>query len=130
MGQLRKPIVVACAGFVVEAVALCLLPLSGGLIGTAIALAIAGACNGFGNVVLFTLIQQRFPAQSLGRVMSLLMVSGIGSFPVSVGIAGFLVRHLHAAAFFPVAGIALGGAVLVALTRREMREFGTVGWRG
>lgn len=129
MGLLRRPIMMACAGFVVEAAALCLLPLSGGLLGTTIALVVAGICNGFGNVVLFTLIQQQFPAQSLGRVMSLLMVSGIGVFPVSVGIAGLLVRHLHAAAFFPVAGIALGGAVLAALTRREMREFGTVGWR-
>ena len=125
MGRLRRPIIVASAGFVVEAAALCLLPLSGGLVGVTIALMVAGACNGFGNVVLFTLIQQRFPAQSLGRVISLLMVSGIGIFPVSVGIAGLLVRHMHAAAFFPVAGIALGGAVLAALTRREMREFGT-----
>ncbi len=127
MGMLRRPIIVACAGFVVEAAALCLLPLFGGVAGAATALIVAGLCNGFGNVVLFTLIQQRFPAQSLGRVMSLLMVSGIGSFPVSVGIAGLLVRHLHAAAFFPVAGTALGVAVLASLTRREMREFGTVG---
>jgi predicted MFS family arabinose efflux permease len=129
MGLLHRPIMAACAGFVVEAAALCLLPLSSGLVGALIALMVAGVCNGFGNVVLFTLIQQQFPAQSLGRVMSLLMVSGIGSFPVSVGIAGLLVRHLHAAAFFPVAGIALGGAVLAALTRKEMREFGTAGWR-
>ncbi|HYK32719.1 MAG TPA: MFS transporter [Streptosporangiaceae bacterium] len=126
MGALRRPAIVACAGFVVEGAALCLLPLSGGVVGAASALVIAGLCNGFGNIVLFTLIQQRAPAQSLGRVMSLLMVAGIGSFPVSVGMAGLLVRHLHATAFFPVAGVALGLAVLAALSRREMREFGQI----
>lgn len=126
MGALRKPAIVACTGFVIEGVALCLLPLAGGLAGAALSLMVAGICNGFGNIVLFTLIQQRAPAQSLGRVMSLLMVAGIGSFPVSVGLAGLLVRHLHATAFFPVAGVALGLAVLVALSRREMREFGPI----
>jgi len=126
MGALRRPAIVACAGFVVEGAALCLLPMSGGVVGAASALIIAGVCNGFGNIVLFTLIQQRAPAQSLGRVMSLLMVAGIGSFPVSVGMAGLLVRHLHATAFFPMAGVALGLAVLAALSRREMREFGQI----
>jgi len=126
MGALRRPAIVACIGFVVEGAALCLLPLSGGLVGAASALMVAGVCNGFGNIVLFTLIQQRAPAQSLGRVMSLLMVAGIGSFPVSVGMAGLLVRHLHATAFFPMAGVALGLAVLAALSRREMREFGQI----
>lgn len=126
MGALRKPAIVACTGFVIEGVALCMLPLAGGLVGAALSLMVAGICNGFGNIVLFTLIQQRAPAQSLGRVMSLLMVAGIGSFPVSVCLAGLLVRHLHATAFFPVAGLALGLAVLVALSRREMREFGPI----
>ncbi|HWF82670.1 MAG TPA: MFS transporter [Streptosporangiaceae bacterium] len=126
MGALRRPAIVACSGFVVEGAALCLLPLSGGLAGAASALMVAGVCNGFGNIVLFTLIQQRAPAQSLGRVMSLLMVAGVGSFPVSVGMAGWLVRHLHATAFFPLAGVALGLAVLAALCRREMREFGPI----
>lgn len=126
MNSLRRPPIVACTVFVVEGAALCLLPLSGGLTGAASALVVAGVCNGFGNIVLFTLIQQRAPAQSLGRVMSLLMVAGIGSFPVSVGMAGLLVRHLHATAFFPMAGVALGLAVLAALSRREMREFGPI----
>ena len=126
MGALRRPPIVACTGFVVEGAALCLLPLAGGLTGAASTLMVAGVCNGFGNIVLFTLIQQRAPAQSLGRVMSLLMVAGAGSFPVSVGMAGLLVRHLHATAFFPMAGVALGLAVLAALSRREMREFGPI----
>jgi len=40
--------------------------------------------------------------------------------------AGWLVRHLHATAFFPLAGVALGLAVLAALCRRELREFGPI----
>jgi len=124
MGSLRRPFVVACCGFVLEAVVISTLPLLGGLVSAAMALMIAGACNGFGNIVLFTLLQQQSPARSLGRVMSLLMLAGIGTFPISVGIAGLLVRHMHPVAFFPVAGIVLGVAVLAALSRREMREFG------
>jgi hypothetical protein len=127
MACLRRPAVAACGGFIIEAAALCVLPLLGGLVGGVAALVVAGLCDGFGNVVLFTLIQQRAPARSLRRVMSLLMLAGTGSFPVSVGIAGLLVSRLHPAAFFPIAGAALGVAVIAALSRREMREFGPIG---
>ena len=85
---------------------------------------LAGLCNGFGNIVLYTLIQQHSPSQSLGRVMSLLTLAAMGTYPISVWLSGLLIKHLSAASFFPIAGITLGLAVLGALSRREMREFG------
>ncbi|HET7018887.1 MAG TPA: MFS transporter [Streptosporangiaceae bacterium] len=124
MGSLRRPFAVACRGFVIEAVLLSALPLLGGLPGAVTAILLAGLCNGFGNIVLFTLIQQNAPSQSLGRVMSLLTLAAMGTYPISVWLSGLLIKHLDAVSFFPIAGITLGLAVLAALSQREMREFG------
>ena len=124
MGSLRRPFAVACRGFVLEAVLLSALPLLGGLPGAVTAILLAGLCNGFGNIVLYTLIQQNAPSQSLGRVMSLLTLAAMGTYPISVWLSGLLIKHLNAVAFFPIAGITLGLAVLAALSQREMREFG------
>jgi predicted MFS family arabinose efflux permease len=124
MSSLRRPFAVACRGFVIEAVLLSALPLLGGLPGAITAILLAGLCNGFGNIVLYTLIQQNAPSQSLGRVMSLLTLAAMGTYPISVWLSGLLIKHLNAAAFFPIAGVTLGIAVLGALSQREMREFG------
>src|SRR5262249_41363754 len=78
----------------------------------------------FGNIVLYTLIQQHSPSHSLGRVMSLLTLAAMGTYPVSVWLSGLLIKHLNAVAFFPIAGITLGLAVLGALSQRQMRQFG------
>jgi MFS family permease len=124
MGSLRRPFAVACRGFVVEAVLLSALPLLGGLPGAITGILLAGLCNGFGNIVLYTLIQQHAPRQSLGRVMSLLTLAAMGTYPISVWLSGLLIKHLDAVSFFPIAGVTLGLAVLAAFSRREMREFG------
>ncbi len=101
MATLRRPAAAALGGFVIEGIAICLLPFLGGLPGAAAALAIAGLCNGFGNIVMVTLVQQWAPAQLLGRIMSLLTLAGFGTFPISVALAGFLVRHLQRGTVFP-----------------------------
>jgi predicted MFS family arabinose efflux permease len=124
MGSLRRPFAVACRGFVVEAILLSALPLLGGLPGAITGILLAGLCNGFGNIVLYTLVQQHSPRQSLGRVMSLLTLAAMGTYPISVWLSGLLIKHLSAVSFFPIAGVTLGVAVLAALCRKEMREFG------
>lgn len=123
-GGLRRPAVFAFCVFLVSAIATCLMPFSGGLTGTAITMAIFGMCNGFSNIICFTLIQRWAPSGLLGRVMSLVMLAGIGSYPASVAATGFLVRHLGPVPFFPVAGIVLAVALLAGLTRLEIRDFG------
>ncbi len=101
-----------------------LAPFLGGVVGAAVALGTAGVFNSFGNIVLITLIQRWAPPKLLGRVMSLITLAGFGTFPISVAVAGVLVRHLHPAPFFPVAGIVLGTVALAALTQPAMRQFG------
>ncbi len=124
MSSFPKPVIAALTGFIIESVAISLIPFLGGLPGAATALTIAGLCNGFGNIVMVTLLQQWAPAQSIGRIMSLLLLASFGTFPISVVLAGVLVRHLHAAPFFPIAGIMLGVVILFAFSRRDMRNFG------
>jgi MFS family permease len=123
--RLRRPAFVACSAFLVEAAATCLVPFLGGLAGAAAAVLVFGICNGFGNIVMITLLQQWAPSQLLGRVMSLVMLASVGSFPASVAVSGILVRHLGPSPFFPVAGIVLAISILGALTQRQFREFGT-----
>jgi MFS family permease len=120
----RRPSIPAAVSFLLEGVAVALIPFLGGVAGAAAAAFVFGICNGFGNIILLTLIQRWAPPQLLGRVMSIVMLASMGSFPLSVALSGLLVRHLGATPFFPVAGAVLVIAVLGALTQREYRDLG------
>jgi predicted MFS family arabinose efflux permease len=124
-GRLRRPAPVACVAFLVSAIGIALVPFLGGLPGAAAATLVLGAGTGFGNIVMITLLQQWAPAQLLGRIMGVVMLASMGTFPVSVALSGVLVRALGPTPFFPVAGAALAVAILGALTQREIRDFGT-----
>lgn len=78
--------------------------------------------SGWQNIVAVTMLQVWAPSALIGRVMSLVMLAVMGTFPVSVAVAYFGVRHLGAAPFFPVAGGAIALTVLGALTQRVFRE--------
>ena len=123
-GGLRRPVIFASAVFLVDATALALTPYLGGEAGAAAALFVMGAANGLGNVTVLTVLQKWAPPALLGRVMAALMLCAFGSFPLSVVIAGVLVRHIGPALFFPVAGGLVAVAILAGLTQREFREFG------
>jgi MFS family permease len=123
-GGLRRPVIFASAVFLVDATALALTPYLGGEAGAATALFVMGAANGLGNVTVLTVLQKWAPPALLGRVMAALMLCAFGSFPLSVVIAGVLVRHIGPALFFPVAGGLVAVAILGGLTQREFREFG------
>jgi MFS family permease len=121
---LRRPSVVACCGYLIAALAVGVVPFLGGLPGAAAAILAFGICNGFGNIVIITLLQQWAPGHLLGRVMSLVMLASIGSFPASVAVSGVLVHRLGPSPFFPVAGAVLAVTIFVALTQRELRDLG------
>lgn len=120
---LRRPMLVASALFVADGLTAAVIPF-GGIAGAAAACFVFGIANGLGNVLTLTLIQRWAPPQLLGRVMSIVMLASIGMFPVSVAIAGLLVRHVGTTPFFPIAGGILILAVLGALTQREYRTLG------
>jgi hypothetical protein len=56
--------------------------------------------------------------------MSVVMLAGFGSFPLSVAVSGVLVRHLGPSPFFPVAAAFVAVSILSAFSQREFRDFG------
>jgi MFS family permease len=122
--SLRRPAVVACSAFLLASLAIALIPFLGGLPGAAAAVLVLGAGSGFGNVVMITLVQHWAPSRLLGRVMSLVMLASMGSFPVSVAVAGIVVRHLGPTPFFPICAAVLDVALIAALAQRQIRNFG------
>jgi MFS transporter len=123
-GRLRSPAVFASVSFLIEAAAISLVPYLGGVAGAAVALFVLGLCNGLGNVVFLTVAQQQIPSAMMGRVMGVMMLGAFGTFPISVAVAGVLVRHLGPTPFFPIAGALVAVAMLGGLTQRDFRTFG------
>jgi MFS family permease len=119
-----RPAVRSALSFVLEGAAIMALPFLGGLTGAAIAAFVLGLANGFGNLLLITLLQQWAPAPLLGRVMSLIMLAAWGTLPLSAVVAGEVVHDFGAAPYFPVTGGIVIIAVLGALTQREFRGLG------
>ncbi|WLQ37027.1 MFS transporter [Streptomyces castrisilvae] len=107
---------------VVMGIALGAVPYAGGLIGAAVCVCVYALASGWQNIVVVTMLQVWAPSALIGRVMSLVMLAVMGTFPISVAVAGFGVRHLGAAPFFPVAGGAIALTVLGALTQRVFRD--------
>ena len=122
--RLRRPAIAASYPILVAAAAIALTPFLGGVVGASAAVLVFGAGSGFANIVFITALQQWTPSQLLGRIMSLLMLASLGTFPISVAATGQLVGHIGPAPFFPIAGGLLGIAVLGALTQRIFRQFG------
>jgi MFS family permease len=121
--DLSRPALTASIVYLVEAVAMGLVPFLGGLGGAGAGMAVVGLGFGLCNGIVLPRLQAWAPPALLGRVMGLLLVCSIGSGPLSVVLTGLLVDRYGAPAFFPVAG-AFGAAVfLIALTSREWRGF-------
>jgi len=123
--RVRRPAVIASAGFLVEAGFLALVPYLGGTIPAAAALLAFGALNGFGNIILMSAFQRWAPPALLGQLMAVLLLAAIGVFPVSVFVAGLLVKHIGPAPFFPLAGALLAVAIAISLSQRSWRTFGS-----
>jgi predicted MFS family arabinose efflux permease len=124
-GNAGRPALLAGGSFLVEALAVAFIPFLGGLPGASAATFVLGACNGMGNVIFLTLIQRWAPRRLLGRVMSVIMLASLGSFPLSVAVSGVLVHRLGPSPFFPVAAATVAVAILGAVSQREYRDFGS-----
>jgi MFS family permease len=123
-GRLRRPAVVASLGFLLTAAGITAIPCLGGLPGASAAALLLGVGVGFGNTVMITLTQQWVPGELLGRVMSLVMICAIGSFPVTTVVTGVLVHVLGPSPFFIIAGATLAAAILGSLAQPVFRGFG------
>jgi hypothetical protein len=121
--RLRRPAITACLCLLAFATSITLVPFLGGLPGACAALAVAGAANGFCNVFMIALLQCWAPARLLGRVMSLVVLAAMGTYPISAAVTGALIRSTGPRPFFPIAGAAVATAAVFALAQREVRDF-------
>ena len=86
------------------------LPYAGGLIPTALVLMVAFILIAFGNLLLVTGLQRWAPPQLLGRVTGLLLLASVGMMPVSVLVAGVVVRLAGPTTYFVLDGATLAFA--------------------
>jgi predicted MFS family arabinose efflux permease len=123
-GGLSKPAVVSSSVFLIAALAVAAVPVAKGLPGAATAMFVFGLVAGFGNVIFVTLIQRWAPPAMIGRVMGVVMLGSLGSFPIATGIAGMLARQLGPSPVFVISGTLLAIAILAGLTQAQFRAFG------
>ncbi len=121
-----RPSVFASLAFLVQAGALAVIPYGGGLAAGAAAAVLFGLANSIGELVIVTAVLRVIAPAALGRVMALIMLASAGAYPVSVGFVTFVVRHLGAAAAFPVAAGLSAAAIGWGLSRPSFRDFGRV----
>jgi hypothetical protein len=123
-GGLRRPMIVSSSAFIVAAAAMAAVPFLGGLPGAAAALLVMGGLLAFGNTLLMPSIQTTVPPAMLGRLMGVVMLCSMGIFPLSVAVAGLLVRHIGPVVYFPISGGFFGLVIALAVTQRAFRSFG------
>jgi MFS family permease len=123
-GGLSKPAVVSASVFLIAAMAVASVPAASGLPGAAAAMFVFGLVAGFGNVIFVTLIQRWAPPAMLGRVMGVVMLGSLGSFPLATAVAGMLARDLGPSPVFVLSGTLLALAILAGLTQQRFRAFG------
>jgi predicted MFS family arabinose efflux permease len=122
LGRLpRRGIFIAVVWFT-QAAVLALIPYVGGITGATALLAVLGLANGSSNVFIITAIQQRMPGALLGRVMGAIIFTSLGLYPLSVAGAGYLVESYGPSLLFPVSGVLVALAVVLAVSRREIRQ--------
>jgi hypothetical protein len=125
LGPGRRPAIRAAAIFLGAGAFLAAVPYTGSAIAAGGCLAVSGGLAAIGNVLLFTILQGWAPPGALGRVMSVVMLGSVGSFPISVAAGGVAVEDLGPGPVFLIAASILILAVLAALAQPEFRRFGT-----
>lgn len=119
-----RPAPLATGIFLVAMTAMSVIPFAGGVAGAAVAITVMGLGVGLGNSMMIPRLQAWAPPELIGRVMGMIMLCSMGTFPLSVAVTGVIVRHVGPAPFFPIAGISAGAVFLAALVSRQWRGFG------
>jgi hypothetical protein len=91
-----------------------------GLWGAVVALFVAGAASTVTNVFVVTVVQLGTPEELLGRVMAAILFCGLGLFPVSVALTGFVVESWGPTVVLVTTAGLLAAAFLFGLSRREI----------
>ncbi len=103
-----------------QAAGITALPFAPGLIGAVGVLAVTGLVTGLTNVLFLSLVQTQAPRDLLGRIMGVFVFATFSLYPISVLLAGAMVRRFGPTPMFPLTGIAIAGAVAFGLAQREI----------
>ncbi|HVB22213.1 MAG TPA: MFS transporter [Ktedonobacteraceae bacterium] len=122
LSRLRHRGIISLLAALAQALAVALIPFSGGLIGAMLCLFLMGFMNSITNVLFITLMQENLPRAQLGRFMGIILFASFGSYPISVLLAGILVTHTGPAFMFPISGAFLALGAAFGLSQREIRK--------
>ncbi len=86
-------------------------------------LLVTGVCDGYLSITAITMLQQRTPADMIGRVMSLVMFANVGLAPISQTVSGALLK-LNLDGLFIGAGILMVLLAVWALLSPDVRSLG------
>jgi hypothetical protein len=123
MPPTHRPFLVATLALLPTAPLVALLPYTGGWIPAAVVLIAAFSLIAIGNLLLLTGVQQWAPPQLLGRLTGTLMLASVGMMPVSVLLAGIVIRFTGPTAYFPLDAVTIVGAAAAQLGSRTWRHF-------
>src|SRR5688572_7329461 len=84
---------------------------------------VAGAILGYTNISYITWIQLRIPRNLMGRVMSLMMFGSVALVPISMAVAGALVK-ISLDAVLMGGGLGMAALALLGLLSRSVRRMG------
>lgn len=121
LGKLKRKGLVALLTALIMALAISLTPY-GGVPGAIAFMLISGISNSITEVLLMTGLQLVIPRHLMGRSMGVFMLGSLGTYPISVALAGVLLGQFGPAILFPWSGLILGLAILLGLMQRELRE--------
>jgi len=121
LGFLRHRAIIVLVLQITQALTFALFPLAGAMTGAVIVLTLAGILNGLINVMYFTVVQEVFPAQFMGRIWGVIMFATYGFYPLSVFIGGVITIHLGPSLMFFISGLTLTIAAVVGLLNRDIR---------
>ncbi len=122
LNKLRHRGIVSLLAALAQALAITLIPYSGGLIGAMLCLLLMGIMNSVTNVLFITLMQENLPRTHLGRFMSIILFASFGSYPISVLLAGILINYTGPTIMFPVSGAFLAVGAIYGLFQKEIQR--------
>jgi MFS family permease len=85
-------------------------------------LVVLGFADGTLLVIVITVVQQMVPREMLGRAMAVMTFMQIGSFPISVALAGLVVDRWGLATAFGVGGAGVLAVALLGACQRVVRN--------
>jgi DHA3 family tetracycline resistance protein-like MFS transporter len=114
--------VIVVAALAVNGGLLAALPHVGGLPSMAVTMAVIGAFDGVLAVLVMTATQRMPPPHLLARAQALISLVTFAMFPLSVSVAGLVLRHWSPAAMFHLTGLGFGAVALTGLASRSLRR--------